>query len=117
MATPHWSCYARRVPPEAIDGEVISLGPVREDWRLINVRVNGRTEKWTGIMPAVNIGALVQATGRYEPDRRGKGDVLRVETLVQKVERTKDGICAYLKSGIIPGITGKLAKKIVNRFG
>src|SRR3954471_4126664 len=105
------------VAPDAIEGEVIGLGPVREDWRLITVRANGRDEKWAGVMPAINVGALVQATGRYEPDRRGSGEILRVETLVQKVDRTTEGIFAYLKSGAIPGLRAKLAKKIVGRFG
>ena len=45
------------------------------------------------------------------------GQQFRVDTYTEKAPQTKDGVIAYLSSGIIKGIGPKTAKVIVDKFG
>lgn len=57
----------------------------------------------------------VDLDGRWEKSKYGLQ--LAVERCMEIIPRTKDGIAAYLASGLIKGIGEKTAKSIVNTFG
>jgi len=57
----------------------------------------------------------VELDGRWENTKRGLQ--FAVESFVEIVPRTRDGIIGYLSSGLINGIGEKTARTIVGKFG
>jgi exodeoxyribonuclease V alpha subunit len=85
---------------------------------VLRVQVVGRRAIVTvvGTVPSVNAGERVEATGQWIMDRQ-HGEQFKASTLRCCPPTTKEGIERYLSSGLVKGIGGHYAKKIVARFG
>lgn len=69
-----------------------------------------------GILPGIHPGELLSVEGEWESDAR-YGRQLRVETFVQRLPASMEGMVRYLGSGLIKGIGPKKAQAIVDYFG
>ncbi|GCF09588.1 SF1B family DNA helicase RecD2 [Dictyobacter arantiisoli] len=69
-----------------------------------------------GVLPGVHPGELLSVEGEWESDSR-YGRQLRVESFVQRLPASTDGMIRYLGSGLIKGIGPKKAQAIVDHFG
>lgn len=104
-------------PAQAIEGVVSRQLAERGDWRLLLVEVDGAQQKWSGEMHRPPDGTTVRATGRFEQDRRGPGQILRVDSLLDVVPTHELGLIDFIAQLGVPGVKKGLAKKIVKRFG
>jgi len=68
-----------------------------------------------GYLPGVNIGETLNLTGDWETHDR-YGEQFKVRTFELMLPAHVDGIRKYLKSGIIKGIGGKTADRLVDHF-
>lgn len=69
-----------------------------------------------GALPGVQAGELLAIEGEWETDAR-YGRQLHVNSFVQRLPASPEGIVRYLSSGLIKGIGPKKAQKIVDHFG
>ncbi len=69
-----------------------------------------------GVLPGIHPGELLSVEGEWESDPR-YGRQLRVETFVQRLPASTEGMVRYLGSGLIKGIGPKKAQAIVDHFG
>lgn len=69
-----------------------------------------------GALPGVQVGELLSVEGEWETDPR-YGRQLHVNSFVQRLPASPEGIVRYLSSGLIKGIGPKKAQKIVDHFG
>ena len=69
-----------------------------------------------GALPGVQVGELLSVEGEWETDPR-YGRQLHVNTFVQRLPASPEGIVRYLSSGMIKHIGPKKAQKIVDHFG
>ena len=69
-----------------------------------------------GALPGVQVGELLSIEGEWETDPR-YGRQLHVNSFVQRLPASPEGIVRYLSSGLIKGIGPKKAQKIVDHFG
>jgi exodeoxyribonuclease V alpha subunit len=78
----------------------------------------GRTEPVTivGNLAALNIGESVRAEGRWAMHKQF-GRQFVVQRFESVLPRTVVGIQKYLGSGLVKGIGGKFAERIVEHFG
>jgi len=104
----------------AIEGEVERITFENRDsgFRVVKVIVEGRRGPLTivGVFPQVAVGARVRARGIVEVDRQ-HGEQLRVSSMTELVPTTLTGIEKYLGSGLVKGIGGRTAQRIVEHFG
>jgi exodeoxyribonuclease V alpha subunit len=112
---------APSAPPEvAIEGEVVvvTYENAESGFRVIKVKVPGRRDRLSlvGVFPPVGVGSRVRAHGTMVVDER-HGEQLKVTSLTELAPTTLAGIEKYLGSGVIKGIGGVFAQRIVARFG
>jgi exodeoxyribonuclease V alpha subunit len=69
-----------------------------------------------GKLPAVAVGEEIRATGHWQDDRRF-GRQFQADRIEAVAPTTTEGIERFLASGLIEGIGGTYAKRIVKRFG
>src|SRR5579883_1023567 len=69
-----------------------------------------------GALPGVQVGELLSIEGEWETDPR-YGRQLHVNSFVQRLPASPEGIVRYLSSGLIKGIGPKKAQLIVDHFG
>jgi exodeoxyribonuclease V alpha subunit len=69
-----------------------------------------------GELPGVQPGELLSLEGEWETDPR-YGRQLHVQSFVQRLPASPEGMVRYLSSGLIKGIGPKKAQKIVEHFG
>ncbi|MBN1824760.1 MAG: ATP-dependent RecD-like DNA helicase [Candidatus Eisenbacteria bacterium] len=69
-----------------------------------------------GRMPDLSAGELLRLTGRWVLHPRF-GEQFEVETVEVRPPVTEGGIERYLSSGLVRGIGGEMARRIVERFG
>src|SRR5258708_15824263 len=69
-----------------------------------------------GMLPGVQVGELLSLEGEWETDPR-YGRQLHVNSFVQRLPASPEGIVRYLSSGMIKGVGPKKAQKIVDHFG
>jgi exodeoxyribonuclease V alpha subunit len=69
-----------------------------------------------GMLPGVHVGELLSVEGEWEKDPK-YGRQLHVNSFVQRLPASTEGITRYLSSGLIKGIGPKKAKLIVEHFG
>ena len=104
----------------AIEGEVerVTFENRETAFRVVKVAVQGRRDLLTmvGTFPQVAVGARVRARGVIQVDRT-HGEQLRVSSVTELVPNTLTGIEKYLGSGLIKGIGGVTASRIVETFG
>lgn len=104
----------------AVEGEVLRITFENRDtgFRVVKVAVDGRKDSLAivGTFPQVAVGARVRARGVVEVDRQ-HGEQLRVTHVTELAPTTLTGIEKYLGSGLIKGIGGVTAQRIVERFG
>lgn len=103
-----------------IDGKIVrQIMEKPSGWRMLLVEISGKKkpEKWMGVCDRLEDGAEVQATGRYEKDRRNPDqDVFLWDTLIEQVPQTTAGLVSFL-SRLVPGVKKGLATRIIVRFG
>jgi len=104
----------------AVEGEVerITFENRETNFRVVKVAVEGRHDSLTmvGVFPHVAVGARVRARGMVEIDRQ-HGEQLRVSSVTELRPTTLSGIEKYLGSGLVKGIGGRTAQRIVEHFG
>ncbi|MBX3190851.1 MAG: ATP-dependent RecD-like DNA helicase [Labilithrix sp.] len=104
----------------AIEGEVarITYENRESGFRVVKVAVEGRRDAIAivGTFPQVAVGARVRARGKIEIDKN-HGEQLRVTSVTELAPTTLAGIEKYLGSGLIKGIGGVTASRIVEKFG
>lgn len=104
----------------AIEGEVerVTFENAETGFRVVKVAVPGRRERLAivGTFPRVAVGARVRARGTIEVDKN-HGEQLRAVSVTELAPTTLAGIEKYLGSGLIKGIGGVTAQRIVAQFG
>lgn len=86
-------------------------------FRVIKVNVANRPRLTiVGQFPRVGVGARVRARGTFEINR-DHGEQLRATSVTELTPTTLAGIERYLGSGLIKGVGGVTAHKIVTQFG
>ncbi len=104
----------------AIEGEVevVTYENRESGFRVIKVAVPDRRERLAivGTFPRVGVGARVRARGTIEVNQK-HGEQLKATSVTELAPTTLAGIEKYLGSGMIKGIGGVLAARIVERFG
>ena len=69
-----------------------------------------------GIMPYINAGENIKARGKWET-HNAYGKQFKIEYYEKQLPATKESIVKYLSSGMIKGVGGVTAKRIVEQFG
>lgn len=69
-----------------------------------------------GALPGVRPGEVLTVEGEWETDAR-YGRQLRVESFVQRLPTSSEGMIRYLSSGLVKGIGPRKAQAIVDHFG
>jgi exodeoxyribonuclease V alpha subunit len=104
----------------AVEGEVavVTYENRESGFRVVKVDVPGRPDRLTivGLFPRVGVGSRVRARGRLEVDPN-HGEQLRATNVTELAPTTLSGIEKYLGSGLIKGIGGVTAQRIVTKFG
>lgn len=107
-------------PEEVLEGTVDRVVFAGSDGQFTVARltVEGQLEPVTivGSLLGVPVGAHLRVRGRFEQNPRF-GKQLRVEHYTELDPATVEGIRRYLGSGLIKGIGGELAARLVARFG
>jgi exodeoxyribonuclease V alpha subunit len=87
-------------------------------FRVLKLQVEGKVElvSVVGKLPPVGPGTRVRLLGEFVNDAR-HGRQFQADSLVPIEPDTVAGIEKYLASGLIPGIGGGFAKRIVAKFG
>lgn len=121
MASPPGKIADGPVAPEvAVEGEVavVTYENSETGFRVVKIDVPGRRERLTvvGRFPRVTVGAKVRVRGGMETSRE-HGPQLRAASVTELAPTTLQGIEKYLGSGLIKGIGGVTAQRIVKRFG
>ncbi|HSK00763.1 MAG TPA: ATP-dependent RecD-like DNA helicase [Kofleriaceae bacterium] len=110
---------AAPAPEELLDGTVERYVFRSEDSGFAVARfvtVAGELVTVVGELVEVQEGLPLRLRGRWVVDRK-YGRQFRIETYQPRTPETLVGIERFLGSGIIPGIGGELAKRLVARFG
>jgi exodeoxyribonuclease V alpha subunit len=109
--------------PETIVGEVVRVTFENEEtgFRVISLgKVSGlggrRTLVIVGTMPALGPGTKIRAHGEIETHAR-HGERFKVQSVFTVLPETLPEIEKFLASGVLPGVRGKTAQKIVRFFG
>lgn len=87
-------------------------------WTVARLRVRGRRDPATVVGPlgAARPGEAVRLTGRWTTDPR-YGEQFRAESVTVLLPSTLAGIQAYLGSGLVRGLGGTMAARLVGHFG
>jgi exodeoxyribonuclease V alpha subunit len=105
---------------ETLEGEITRITFQNDDtgFRVLKVKVDGRTDKLTvvGAFPKVNVGSRVRVRGTFHNDSKF-GEQFRAAQLLELAPITLEGLEKYLGSGVIKGVGGTYAKRIVAVFG
>jgi exodeoxyribonuclease V alpha subunit len=103
-----------------IEGEVerVTFESPASAFRVVKIAVEGRKERLAvvGQFPPVAPGARVRVRGRLVFDAK-HGEQLKAERVTELTPSTLVGVEKYLGSGIVKGIGGAYAKRIVAAFG
>lgn len=106
--------------PESLSGlvERVMFHNPDTGFAVLRIRPQGRKDSVTvvGRAPAINPGEVIRAEGAWEQDRSW-GEQFRASWLTSLPPTTREGIAAYLGSGIIAGIGPSLAGRLVEAFG
>lgn len=104
----------------AVEGEValVTYENLESGFRVVKVDVPGRHDRLTvvGLFPRVTVGSHVRVRGVTETNRE-HGEQLRAHSVTELAPTTLGGIERYLGSGLIKGIGGVTAKRVVKQFG
>jgi exodeoxyribonuclease V alpha subunit len=104
----------------SVEGEVAAVTYENNEtgFRVVKVDVPDRRDRLTivGVFPRVTIGSRVRVRGTMETNRE-HGEQLRALNVTALAPTTLAGIERYLGSGLIKGIGGVTAQRIVKRFG
>ncbi len=103
-----------------VEGEVerVTFESASSSFRVVKVAIEGRSERLAvvGQFPPVAVGSRVRARGRIVADPR-HGEQLQASSVMELAPSTLVGVERYLASGIVKGIGGAYAKRIVAAFG
>ncbi|MBX3220348.1 MAG: ATP-dependent RecD-like DNA helicase [Labilithrix sp.] len=104
----------------AVEGEVavVTYENAESGFRVVKIDVPGRGDRLTvvGLFPRVVVGSTVRVRGVPEVNR-DHGEQLRAVSVIELAPTTLGGIEKYLGSGLIKGIGGVTAQRIVKQFG
>lgn len=103
----------------ALEGEVavVTYDNPETGFRVLKIHVPGRKDRLSvvGVFPRVSPGSRVRIRGVMETDRQ-HGEQLRAASVTELAPTTLAGIERYLGSGVIKGVGGVTAKRIVDHF-
>ena len=121
MASPPGSLGGRPAAAEvAVEGEVavVTYESNETGFRVVKLAVPGRRDRVTvvGVFPRVTVGSMVRVRGVLEVNR-DHGEQLRATSVTALAPTTLQGIEKYLGSGLIKGVGGVTAQRIVKHFG
>ena len=86
-------------------------------YRVVDVETDdGLYETVTGVMPPLFKGEIIEATGEWT-SHANYGDQFKAASVTLRLPSTKEGMRAFLSSGLIPSIGPALASRIVKEFG
>ena len=104
----------------AVEGEVavVTYENTESGFRVVKIDLPDRRDRLTvvGLFPRVTVGSRVRIRGHMELNRE-HGEQLRATSVTQLAPTTLQGIEKYLGSGLIKGIGGVTAQRIVKHFG
>jgi len=104
----------------AVEGEVavVTYENTESGFRVVKIDLPDRRDRLTvvGLFPRVAVGSRVRVRGHMEVNR-GHGEQLRATNVTELAPTTLQGIEKYLGSGLIKGIGGVTAQRIVKHFG
>ena len=104
----------------AVEGEVavVTYENLESGFRVIKLDVPDRRDRLTvvGLFPRVAPGSRVRVRGTTEVNRE-HGEQLRATSVTELAPTTLAGIEKYLGSGLIKGVGGITASRIVKHFG
>jgi exodeoxyribonuclease V alpha subunit len=107
-------------PRESVQGvlERITFRNAETHFTVGKLKATGKSDLVTivGTLAGVNEGEWLRCEGRFETSRE-YGPQFRIEAFEASTPETAYGIEKYLGSGIVPGIGGEIARRIVARFG
>jgi exodeoxyribonuclease V alpha subunit len=114
-------------PRETITGTVerITFFSAETGYSVLKIKPEGKYPKAvakdgtlavTGTLPELGVGERVQFTGSWVEDPR-YGTQFRADRAEPIAPNSREGIIAFLSSGIVKGIGPKTAQKIVDHFG
>jgi exodeoxyribonuclease V alpha subunit len=100
------------------DVERVTYESAESAFRVIKIAVEGRKAHVTvvGSFAPVAVGARIRVSGTVVHDKR-HGEQLRAASVTELAPATLAGIEKYLGSGMIKGVGGAFAKRIVQAFG
>jgi exodeoxyribonuclease V alpha subunit len=105
---------------EKLNGVVerVTFHNLDNGFAVLRVTPDGRRDPVTvvGTLPSVVAGETIEADGKWQ-NTRDHGMQFKAETIRTAQPGTIDGITRYLGSGLVKGIGGHFAKKIVDTFG
>lgn len=114
------SSGARGPSEVAVEGEVatVTYENLESGFRVLKLDVLDRRDRLTvvGVFPRVAVGSRVRVHGTMEVNRE-HGEQLRATGMTALAPTTLAGIEKYLGSGLIKGVGGRTAQRIVKRFG
>jgi exodeoxyribonuclease V alpha subunit len=103
-----------------VEGEVerVTFESAASSFRVVKIAVEGRRDRLAvvGQFPPLAVGARVRARGRMVNDAK-HGEQLQASSVTELGPSTLAGVEKYLGSGIVKGIGGTYAKRIVAVFG
>jgi exodeoxyribonuclease V alpha subunit len=104
----------------SFEGEVgvVTYENESSSFRVIKLQVEGRRDRLSvvGVFPKVGVGARVRVRGTFERNS-AHGEQLRATSVTELAPTTLAGIERYLGSGLIKGVGGITASRIVKHFG
>lgn len=104
----------------AVEGEVavVTYENAESGFRVVKIDVPERRDRLTvvGLFPRVVVGSRVRVRGVPEVNR-DHGEQLRATSVIELAPTTLGGVEKYLGSGLIKGIGGVTAQRIVKHFG
>lgn len=103
---------------ESLQGEVLRIVYRHEstDWSVLRIRVSGMRGEQTLVgVTVAQAGQFVTAAGRW--GMRDGQRQFEAQRITASNPTTPEGVCAYLGSGMIPGVGAKKAEKMVAHFG
>ncbi|HVH45263.1 MAG TPA: helix-hairpin-helix domain-containing protein, partial [Labilithrix sp.] len=120
MGSPPGAPGGKAAAEIAVEGEVavVTYENVESGFRVVKLDVPGRHDRVTvvGLFPRVTVGSRVRVRGTTEVNRE-YGEQLRATSVTELAPTTLGGIERYLGSGLIKGIGGVTAQRVVKQFG
>ncbi len=110
---------ARLFAAREVQGEVqrVTYRNAESGFSVVQLRLDrGGSVALVGALPELQPGERVRATGQAKRHPT-YGAQFEVKELTRQLPVSREGIVAYLSSGLIPGVGPKIAERLYERFG